>query len=303
MTIDYSDRGMPMSNVTELASHRTGAPLHSAVSQAIDIMRKRYYERITLNDLSAEVYVSPFHFSRLFAKGTGATPGRYLTAVRMFEAKRLLLTTSLTVSDIVCSVGYSSVGTFTSRFSRAVGMTPSQYRDPDVGDLLVALAPHFRKLPSLEALRAAALGSDGRQRGGGTITARIEVPVGVRPGTIMVGVFGDSIPQCGPVAFTTVVDTRSTTVAVGNVPAGSWYVLAVGEHPTGDPSAPVMLSFGARTSSVTLSSDGTGLARVRMRPLSAAVPPIAFTLAGTGTERTRPEGPRATGAPSLRLIA
>src|SRR5439155_19448265 len=116
---------------------------------------ERYFEPITLSALAAEVYVSPFHFSRIFARATGVTPGRFLTAVRLFEAKRLLLTTSLTVSDIVCSVGYSSVGTFTSRFARAVGMTPTQYRDPEVGELLVASAPHFQRLPSLPALRDA----------------------------------------------------------------------------------------------------------------------------------------------------
>jgi len=55
------------------------------------------------------MFVSPFHFSRIFAKTVGLTPGRYLTALRLFEAKRLLLSTSLTVSDVVCSVGYSSV--------------------------------------------------------------------------------------------------------------------------------------------------------------------------------------------------
>ena len=122
------------------------------------------------------MFVSPFHFSRMFAKATGVTPGRYLTAVRLFEAKRLLLTTSLTVSDIVCSVGYSSVGTFTSRFTRAVGMTPTQYREPEVGELLVALAPNFRGLPSLRTLRAAGRGCASLRSGDGVINGRMEMP-------------------------------------------------------------------------------------------------------------------------------
>ncbi|MFD1151045.1 helix-turn-helix domain-containing protein, partial [Saccharothrix hoggarensis] len=133
----------------------TTTPLRSAVRQAIACMHENYRETITLGRLAAEVFVSPFHFSRVFAKATGITPGRYLTAVRLFEAKRLLLTTSLTVSDIVCSVGYSSTGTFTSRFTRAVGMTPTQYRDPRVDEMLVALSPNLRRLPALPVLEAA----------------------------------------------------------------------------------------------------------------------------------------------------
>ncbi len=93
-------------------------PMHQAVQRTIESMHARYSEPITLADLASEVFVSPFYFSRIFAKATGVTPCRYLTAVRLFEAKRLLLTTGMTVSDIVCSVGYSSVGTFTSRFTR-----------------------------------------------------------------------------------------------------------------------------------------------------------------------------------------
>lgn len=131
----------------EPALDRVERSIRPAVLQAITSIRDRYFESITLADLASEVFISRFHFSRMFADATGVTPGRFLTAVRLFEAKRLLLTTSLNVSDIVCSVGYSSVGTFTSRFSRAVGMTPTQYREPQVAELLVAISPTLQRIP------------------------------------------------------------------------------------------------------------------------------------------------------------
>ncbi len=268
--------------------------MHVAVRRAIGAMHERYQEPITLTDLAAEVFVSPFHFSRLFAKATGVTPGRYLTAVRLFEAKRLLLTSSLTVSDIVCTVGYSSVGTFTSRFTRAVGMTPSQYRDPQVSELLLAIAPHFQRLPSLEALRDAGRGCAGRPRGNASITARIDLPIHQQPGNLLVGVFAETIPQCGPVSFTVLQHARSATVTLDNVPPGRWLVMAAAEHPGGE------MSFGALRQPVTVTGDENVPVRVRARALQATDPPIAITLAARAE---RPTSPGAGRTAAVRPIA
>ncbi|MCX6465561.1 MAG: AraC family transcriptional regulator [Pseudonocardiales bacterium] len=284
-----------------LDAHRRERPMHVAVRRAIGMLHDNYHEPITLTDLAAEVYVSPFHFSRLFAKATGVTPGRYLTAVRLFEAKRLLLTSDLTVSDIVCSVGYSSVGTFTSRFTRAVGMTPSQYREPQVRDLLLAIAPHFQRLPSLEALRDAGRGCAGKPRGNASITARIDLPVDQAPGNLLVGVFAETIPQCGPVAFTGLQRTRSATVTLENVPPGRWLVLAAAEHPTADGGH--ALSFGSLRQPVTVTGDENVPVRVRARALQPTDPPIAITLAARSERPTSPGADRAVAAARALTLA
>lgn len=253
--------------------------MQPAVQHAIASMHARYFEPITLNSLASEVYISPFHFSRVFAKATGVTPGRYLTAIRLFEAKRLLLTTSLSVSDVVCSVGYSSVGTFTTRFTKAVQMTPSQYRDPDVRRLVLAVAPNYRRLPSLTALREA-----GRTcarphlEGDGMISARMTLPLGSAPATVLVGAFAERIPQCGPVAFSGATDVRSTELTLSGVPSGRWWVIAVAEHPETE-SAPASFSIGTMQQPVGVSGAQCVAVRVPMRALSATDAPIAITLA------------------------
>jgi AraC family transcriptional regulator len=258
-----------------------------AVLRAIGSIRERYYEQITLADLAAEVFVSPFHFSRIFAKATGVTPGRFLTAVRLFEAKRLLLTTSLTVSDIVCSVGYSSVGTFTSRFANAVGMTPTQYRDPEVSELLVAVAPHLQRMPTLGAVRAAGSGCARMEPvGDGSVSARLELPAEAAPANILVGVFADRVPQCGPVAFGGLTAARSGMVTLNGVPKGDWTVIAVADHVAGSKPAfsvatAEFRSFGAVREPSFVSLD--------MRAPQPIDPPIAITLAtrpSTLTPRT-----------------
>lgn len=265
------------------------SPLQPAVLQAISSMHARYFDPITLGDLASEVFISPFHFSRIFTKATGVTPGRYLTAIRLFEAKRLLLTTSLTVSDIVCSVGYSSVGTFTSRFSRAVGMTPTQYREPEVAEMLVALAPDFQRLPSLEALRSAELGCASLRGGTGRITVRVETPRGAGPASVLIGLFADSIPQCGPVAFGGAANLLTGDIEIPSVPEGRWTVIAAAEHagPAGS-----TFSMGTLPGRVDISEHGRIHLRMPMRRLQPTDAPIAITLAGgttpTGTRMTMP---------------
>ncbi|WP_040405950.1 helix-turn-helix transcriptional regulator [Amycolatopsis nigrescens] len=251
--------------------------LQPAVRQAISAMHARYFDSITLTEIAAEVFVSPFHFSRVFAKATGVTPGRYLTAIRLFEAKRLLLTTKLTVSDIVCSVGYSSVGTFTSRFTRAVGMTPTQYRDPEVDRLLLAVAPGFQRLPPLPVLRSLGKTCASPRADGGVITGRIEMPRAASPANVLVGVFAEAIPQCGPIAFTGQMDVGSTDFTIYGVPDGNWVVKAVAEHSAGTTAA--SFSVGTVRHPVQVRAGGRSGIRLRMRAPHPTDPPIAITLA------------------------
>ncbi|HEX5407537.1 MAG TPA: AraC family transcriptional regulator [Pseudonocardiaceae bacterium] len=248
-----------------------------AVEKAISSIHERYDGPITLNELAAEVYVSPFHFSRMFARITGVTPGRYLTAVRLFEAKRLLLTTSMTVSDIVCTVGYSSVGTFTSRFTRAVGMTPTQYRDPAVADLLIALSPTYQRIPSFDAITAAGIDCAKPQQSGGALLGQLELPEGRRWRTL-VGVFADPVPQAGPVAFSALTHTGSTELIINNIPRGEWTVIAAAES-VGDPAVPADFMIGTVRTPLTVTHDETVTVDIAMRTRRPADPPIAITLA------------------------
>lgn len=272
--------------------------LQVAVRQVIASMHARYFDPITLTELASEVFVSPFHFSRVFAKATGVTPGRYLTAIRLFEAKRLLLTTALTVSDIVCSVGYSSVGTFTSRFTRAVGMTPTQYREPEVGQLLLALAPNFRRLPPLSTLRDLGRNCASSTVGDGVLTGRIVMPEGAPPADVLIGVFAEAIPQCGPVAFTGKVSVRSADYEIRGVPDGDWVLMAVGEHSGGPAQSRFSTSMAPYPVQVR---DGRAAdLKVVMRAPLATDPPIAITLASPSS----PFGNRvAVSRPGLRAVA
>ena len=83
-----------------------GADRIAAVSRAIEMMRKRLEDRHTLEDIARTALLSPFHFHRVFREVTATTPGRFLTALRLAEAKRLLVESDMRVTDICITVGY-----------------------------------------------------------------------------------------------------------------------------------------------------------------------------------------------------
>lgn len=277
---------------------RTEPVIRPAVLTAIKLIQDRYFEPLTLDELASEVFISRFHFSRMFAETTGVTPGRFLTAVRLFEAKRLLLTTSLNVSDIVCSVGYSSVGTFTSRFSRAVGMTPTQYREPQVAELLVAISPHYQRVPPLTALRGAGRSCASLRAGTGTLALQLDLPAGLPAADVLVGLFADPVPQCGPVAFSGAGAMYSGELRLTGVPAGSWTAIAVARHRVVG-AAGSWFSIGYSTAQVAAHGLSTG--RVELRPPAPTDAPIAITLAS----RQSPFSQRmlAMQRPALRAVA
>jgi AraC-like DNA-binding protein len=96
--------------------------------RARDLIDRRYAEPLDLDALALEAGYSRFHFARSFRHAFGETPRAYLTRRRMERAKDLLRSADLTVTEVCVLVGFSSLGSFSSRFSELVGMSPTAYR-------------------------------------------------------------------------------------------------------------------------------------------------------------------------------
>lgn len=94
-----------------------------------------------MRDLADAAGLSPAHFSRAFHRAFGESPHAYLLTRRLERAAALLRTTDWSVADICCEVGLSSVGSFTTTFTRTYGRSPATYRaaHPPAADL--ALIP------------------------------------------------------------------------------------------------------------------------------------------------------------------
>jgi AraC-like DNA-binding protein len=96
--------------------------------RARDLADRHYAEPIDLEGLAASAGVSKYHFLRCFAATYGKTPTVYLTERRIERAQDLLRATNLTVTEVCFLVGYTSLGSFSTKFRRLVGASPSEYQ-------------------------------------------------------------------------------------------------------------------------------------------------------------------------------
>lgn len=79
--------------------------------------------------IANEVHMNPDYMSHLFSTRTGSSLSGYVTDIRMDEAKRLLVSSRLSLSEISERTGFSNTSYFHRQFRKAVGMTPLQYRE------------------------------------------------------------------------------------------------------------------------------------------------------------------------------
>ena len=96
--------------------------------RAKDLVDARYAEPLGVDELARAAGLSRAYFSREFRRAFGESPHAYLLTRRLERAASMLRTTDRSVTDICFSVGLVSVGSFTSRFTRTYGMSPTAYR-------------------------------------------------------------------------------------------------------------------------------------------------------------------------------
>ena len=119
-------------HMTQIASgirDRADEQSESIVQKAQKYMRENYMKEISLDDVSKEVNVSPYYFSKLFKEEVGENFIEYLTKIRIGKAKEMLAKSSESVKEIGLASGYADSNYFSRIFKKQTGMTPSEYRD------------------------------------------------------------------------------------------------------------------------------------------------------------------------------
>ena len=104
-----------------------GENARQAVERTIDYLHRAYPEEIEIGRLAREVNMSRWQYGSLFKSLTGQTPARYLNALRIEQAKKLLASSSARVNDIAARVGFRDEYYFSRRFKQTTGMTPTQF--------------------------------------------------------------------------------------------------------------------------------------------------------------------------------
>lgn len=204
---------------------------------------------------------SKFHFSRMFQRVTGVSPGRFLAAIRLEEAKRLLTSTDLNVADIGMRVGYSSVGTFSTRFTRSVGLSPKSYRH------LGGYAPRIAAGGPFPGTGAAVCGQV------------LPAPAPTSP-LVFLGLFPQRVPEGQPVRCA--VLREPGPYAFTNVPSGSWYLLAHAVGGERDAGAQRWVTVAAE-GPIVVRPESVATVDVHLGPAFRPEPPMLLALPGVRT--------------------
>jgi AraC-like DNA-binding protein len=105
------------------------------VRRARDLMDREYARPLDVAALARAALMSPAHFSRQFRAAYGETPYSYLMTRRIERAKALLRGGELSITEVCMAVGCTSLGSFSARFTRLVGESPTAYRAGDHNSL------------------------------------------------------------------------------------------------------------------------------------------------------------------------
>lgn len=112
-----------------MPSEETGLQPNQIVRKAIQIVKNRFREDITLDNVAEELNISLFYLSKLFRKHTGTNFTEYLTQIRAEHSKKLLEAGELSVKEVAYAVGFNSQSYFSKVFKKYTGTAPSDYKE------------------------------------------------------------------------------------------------------------------------------------------------------------------------------
>lgn len=193
-----------------LIEHRVKASTlldrQASVGRAIDLMWKDLDAPSSLAQIARAARMSEFHFSRVFRQATGLPPLRFQSALRLARARDMVVGTEDAVIEICLKVGYSSIGSFTRRFTELVGMSPMRLRQE----------VWMNKLPA-----------DGTKTGA---VVHVQLTSGEHDlkGPSVVAAYGSPCPFGVPVAYT--VSEGAGFLSLGGLGVGRFHLLAFGSN-------------------------------------------------------------------------
>ncbi|MEF3306839.1 AraC family transcriptional regulator [Paenibacillus sp. GYB003] len=187
---------------------------YSEIDEVLAYIHRHIDEPLELSRLAGYAGYSPYHFARIFKERIGLSPLYYVSAYRLQRAKELLLNTKLSIRDIGLEVGQQSLGTFTSRFTERVGVSPSHFRNS-----VVQADSHLRALQKLRDWRTALPILHQHARIEGTVRAAVPFE-----GVVLVGLFAKPIPEGMPL-HGTLLPSLGDFCFTGVKP-GTYYLMA-----------------------------------------------------------------------------
>lgn len=101
------------------------------VVKAQSYIQENFQKDLSLDEVSRQLDLSPYYFSKLFKEETGSNFVEYVTGLRVARAKELLQQETLSMKEICVSVGYGDPNYFSRIFKKHTGVTPTEYREKE----------------------------------------------------------------------------------------------------------------------------------------------------------------------------
>lgn len=114
--------------VTRVREAKADRGISLPVRNACDYIHAHVREKISIADLAKRAGYTEYYFSHKFQEETGMTVAEYVRRMKMEEAKRLLTSTSLSITDIAGELSLGSRSSFFTAFRREYGCSPSEFR-------------------------------------------------------------------------------------------------------------------------------------------------------------------------------
>lgn len=118
--------------ITELyrfLNNKPGSPEHPKIKYALKYIEKNYRTRITVEELAMKLDLSPKYFGTMFKNTTGKSVNEFINTLRLYDAKQMLVSTTMRIEEISDCLGYSNEFYFSKRFKEEEGISPKQYRE------------------------------------------------------------------------------------------------------------------------------------------------------------------------------
>lgn len=103
-----------------------------AIRKSVDYMRRNYSKKLTLEEVSAYVFLSPSYFSKVFKEEMNCNYNNYLNMIRVDKAKQLLMNENIRLVDISGLVGFEDQSYFSKVFKRFTDMSPGKFREANI---------------------------------------------------------------------------------------------------------------------------------------------------------------------------
>ena len=94
--------------------------------RAVEYIQDQLDTDLTVSGIAQAVYISPYHFAKLFKESTGQSPYQYVVEARVRKAKELLTTSKFTISEVAQHVGFADQSHLTRHFKRVFGLPPKR---------------------------------------------------------------------------------------------------------------------------------------------------------------------------------